>query len=109
MADPLDKVQDDLAGDRLHFSILKASGNVSNNADSSGGPRLGQLKYHRGSTINTPNFIALTSRGVVPHISQDNFASKTEIEGVHIALEDCMVPFPSQTKLTSDPLVARES
>lgn len=55
------------------------------------GARLGQL-ITRAGKIQTPNFIAPSSRGVVPHLSQDNLRDHTKIPGVYVATEDCMFP-----------------
>jgi queuine tRNA-ribosyltransferase subunit QTRTD1 len=53
------------------------------------GPRLGRLKFEGRNELNTPNFIALTSRGAVPHMTPDVVAKHTDIRGMHMALEDC--------------------
>ena len=52
------------------------------------GPRLGRLRVQGRKEIETPDFVAVTSRGVVPHISPDAIAN-TQIGGIHMALEDC--------------------
>ncbi|KAI5816964.1 tRNA-guanine transglycosylase family protein [Pyronema omphalodes] len=57
--------------------------------------RLGQL-ITRSGKIHTPNFIAPSSRGVVPHLSQDNLRDHTKIPGVYVAIEDFIEkPLPS--------------
>lgn len=53
------------------------------------GPRLGRLRVEGRNGLDTPNFLAITSRGVVPHMTPDVIASSTDIKGVHMALEDC--------------------
>lgn len=53
------------------------------------GLRLGQLTLQGRSAISTPNFVATTSRGVVPHVSQDVLSTLTDIPAVYIGLEDC--------------------
>jgi hypothetical protein len=67
------------------------------------GPRLGRLTIHGRNQLDTPNFLAITSRGVVPHMTPDVVAASTDIiGGVHMALEDCKstsrsrahIPFP---------------
>jgi queuine tRNA-ribosyltransferase accessory subunit len=58
-------------------------------ATSDVGPRLGQLARAGRKTIKTPNYVALTSRGVVPHISHDTLRRHTAVAGVYIGLEDC--------------------
>ncbi|KAI9760541.1 MAG: Thymidylate kinase [Chaenotheca gracillima] len=52
------------------------------------GARLGRLCVAGRKAIPTPNHIAITSRGAVPHISQDMMRQHTDIEGVYVALED---------------------
>jgi queuine tRNA-ribosyltransferase subunit QTRTD1 len=53
------------------------------------GPRLGQLTVQGRSKLETPNFLAVSSRGVVPHMTPDVIAANSLIGGVHMALEDC--------------------
>lgn len=53
------------------------------------GPRLGRLRVEGRDELDTPNFLALTSRGVIPHMTPDVVAGSTGIKGVHMALEDC--------------------
>jgi len=53
------------------------------------GPRLGLLSIQGRHEIETPNFYAVTSRGVIPHLTPDVISSHTQIGGVHMALEDC--------------------
>ncbi|PMD21767.1 putative Queuine tRNA-ribosyltransferase-like protein [Hyaloscypha hepaticicola] len=52
------------------------------------GPRLGRLSITGRREFETPNFFALTSRGVIPHLTPDVIAAHTRVGGVHIALED---------------------
>lgn len=52
-------------------------------------PRLGQLRLAGKKVIETPHYLALTSRGVVPHLTQDSFARDSGIDGVYVPLEDC--------------------
>jgi queuine tRNA-ribosyltransferase accessory subunit len=53
------------------------------------GPRLGRLLRHGRTPLQTPLYVATTSRGVVPHISQDVLQRHTSISAAYIALEDC--------------------
>lgn len=53
------------------------------------GPRLGTLSMRGRSTVQTPHYLALSSRGAVPHISQDMMQDHTAIMGIYSALEDC--------------------
>lgn len=52
-------------------------------------PRLGLLAVKDRKVLETPNFVAVTSRGVVPHMTPDVIAASSRIGGVHMALEDC--------------------
>ncbi|KAK3712105.1 hypothetical protein LTR37_009196 [Vermiconidia calcicola] len=63
------------------FTLIKA-------ATSGTGPRLGRLSVSGRRTIETPHYLGLTSRGVVPHLSQDTFARDSSISGVYVPLED---------------------
>lgn len=53
------------------------------------GARLGRLTFPGRKALETPNFIAVSSRGVVPHLSPDVILAHAEFGGVHLALEDC--------------------
>lgn len=64
------------------FNILKSSASTLS-------PRLGRLSLTGRNAIDTPHYLANTSRGLVPHLSQDNFAQESSISGVYVALEDC--------------------
>jgi queuine tRNA-ribosyltransferase subunit QTRTD1 len=64
------------------FTIVKATAATLS-------PRLGRLSLPGRNAIETPHYLGLTSRGVVPHLSQDNFAQLSSISGVYAALEDC--------------------
>lgn len=65
------------------FTVQKVALSASN------GLRLGTLSLPGTRPIQTPNFLAITSRGVVPHISPDILRKKTSVNGVYVALEDC--------------------
>jgi hypothetical protein len=56
------------------------------------GPRLGRLSFQGRSSIETPHYLALSSRGVIPHLSQDMVKENTAINGFYSALEDCESP-----------------
>ena len=64
------------------FGIIKEASNGL-------GPRLGRLSLPGKRPIETPHYLGITSRGVVPHISQDNFREHTNLRGVYVPLEDC--------------------
>lgn len=64
------------------FTIIKS-------AASGIGARLGRLSIAGRNAIETPHYLGITSRGVVPHLSQDIFARDTGVSGVYVPLEDC--------------------
>jgi queuine tRNA-ribosyltransferase len=55
--------------------------------------RLGKLALPGRKAIETPNFIAATSRGSLPHLTPDNFKRHTTVSGVYMALEECETSF----------------
>jgi queuine tRNA-ribosyltransferase len=69
---------------RVSFEIL--SHVDPDNASS----RLGRLSVKQRKDLPTPNFIAVSSRGVIPHMTPDVIISSSQIGGVHMALEDCL-------------------
>ncbi|KAK3707344.1 hypothetical protein LTR37_012188 [Vermiconidia calcicola] len=71
------------------FTLIKA-------ATSGIGPRLGRLSVSGRRTIETPHYLGLTSRGVVPHLSQDTFARESSISGVYVPLEDFIERAPQK-------------
>lgn len=77
-----DRTKLDQLPDEIMFSITRSS--TSHNA-----ARLGVLRLPNRKPIQTPHYIGVASRGVVPHLSPDNYAKQTDICGVYTALEDC--------------------
>ena len=73
-------------GKHISFKILS-------NTDRNVRARLGRLAIRGRKDLETPCFLALTSRGVVPHVTPDVLAAHTQIGGVHMALEDCKLEF----------------
>ncbi|EPE09410.1 trna-guanine transglycosylase family protein [Ophiostoma piceae UAMH 11346] len=57
-------------------------------------PRLGILTIPARTPIATPAFIAVTSRGVVPHVTPDNAVRTNLINGAYCALEDYIENIP---------------
>lgn len=51
--------------------------------------RLGLLRLPNRKLMQTPHYLGVASRGVVPHLSPDNYDRLTDIGGVYTALEDC--------------------
>lgn len=52
-------------------------------------PRLGHLAFKCRAPIDTPHYVAVSSRGAVPHLSQDMMRDNTKINAMYTALEDC--------------------
>ncbi|KAK7039016.1 hypothetical protein VNI00_010408 [Paramarasmius palmivorus] len=74
----------------LSFELSPAASNPSKF-----GPRLGQLTYKNAISLPTPNLIAPTSRGVVPHLSRDNLLRTRSLSWVHVPFEsflECRPP-----------------
>ncbi|KAI9698093.1 MAG: hypothetical protein M1820_007601 [Bogoriella megaspora] len=67
--------------DMKPFKLLTSSAH-------SHGPRLGRLSLPNRDIVETPHYLAISSRGVVPHLSQDNFKYHTQIKGAYLGLED---------------------
>lgn len=55
-------------------------------------PRLGRLCFQGRTPIDTPHYVAVGSRGAVPHLSQDMMREHTSITSMYAALEDCEYP-----------------
>lgn len=71
---------------KMRFEILKTV------ALDHGAARVGRLAFPRQRgrlPIDTPNFIAITSRGSVPHMTPDVVTQHTQLGGAYMALEDC--------------------
>ena len=51
--------------------------------------RIGRLCFQGRPQIETPHYVAVSSRGAVPHLSQDMMRENTSIKGIYTALEDC--------------------
>ncbi|KAI9880911.1 MAG: hypothetical protein M1830_009979 [Pleopsidium flavum] len=60
------------------------------------GPRLGSIALKGRIPMQTPHYIALSSRGAVPHVSQDIMRKHTRITGVYVALEDFIEKAPRE-------------
>ncbi|KAI0426220.1 tRNA-guanine transglycosylase [Xylaria sp. FL1042] len=70
------------------------------------GARLGMLSLPKRRPIETPNFIGITARGAIPHLTPDNVGKQSKLGGVYIALEDFM---DTTRKVTSPPLFGMNS
>jgi queuine tRNA-ribosyltransferase len=67
----------------MRFEILK-------NALKDGiAARVGRLAFAGRRPIDTPNYIGMTSRGSLPHMTPDNVGRHLQVTGAYMALEDC--------------------
>ncbi|KAL2010578.1 hypothetical protein VTN00DRAFT_6385 [Thermoascus crustaceus] len=51
-------------------------------------PRLGRLAVAGRKPLRTPHYVAITSRGTVPHVAHDVMRGHTSISSLYIGLED---------------------
>ncbi|KAI9802388.1 MAG: hypothetical protein M1833_001894 [Piccolia ochrophora] len=75
----------------LSFDVLKTL------ASDTAGPRLGRLTCQGRNPMQTPHYVATTSRGVVPHVSPDVVKRHTAVRSVQIALEDFVEKAPKES------------
>ncbi|KAK6004543.1 hypothetical protein QM012_008405 [Aureobasidium pullulans] len=57
-------------------------------ASTSSAVRAGLLSLPNRQAIETPHYLALASRGAVPHLTQDNVTKHTNLCGAYMAVED---------------------
>ncbi|KIW18202.1 hypothetical protein PV08_02490 [Exophiala spinifera] len=67
------------------------------------GARLGQLTIHDKPVIHTPHYIVPTSRGAIPHVSQDILRKHTRISAAYVSLEDFIEKLPDNPPIYSTP------
>ncbi|KAF1918656.1 tRNA-guanine(15) transglycosylase-like protein [Ampelomyces quisqualis] len=79
---------DPMPPEMIEFTLLKTTGALA--------PRLGRIALAGRQNMVTPAYIGNTSRGIVPHISQDNFRKTADINGVYVPLEDFIEKHPQQ-------------
>ena len=76
------------------FNLQTVRSGDAASSGNSGGARIGRFAAAgSGVSFNTPNFVAQTSRGAVPHLSGDNLRDHTDVRVVYVALEDCELFF----------------
>ncbi|KAG8158899.1 hypothetical protein KVR01_011342 [Diaporthe batatas] len=81
------------------FETLKAAGGDGLVA------RLGRLVLPQRQAVDTPNYFAVASRGVVPHLTPDTIAKYGGFSGAYIAMEDMVEK--SQKRITRIPAVQK--
>ncbi|KAN0080852.1 tRNA-guanine(15) transglycosylase-like protein [Elaphomyces granulatus] len=57
-------------------------------------PRVGMFVLPGRKPVHTPHYLSLTSRGAVPHLTQDVMRDHTSISSLYIALEDFIEKAP---------------
>jgi queuine tRNA-ribosyltransferase len=67
----------------MRFEVLKTA------LKDGAAARLGRLAFEGRLPIDTPNYIGVTSRGAVPHLTPDNVSKHLQTTGAYTALEDC--------------------
>lgn len=70
------------------FRILTTT-STTTTADHAARLGLLMLSGSRGPPLPTPAFVAVTSRGAVPHVTPDNAARHGLFGAAYLALEDC--------------------
>ncbi|KAI1799501.1 tRNA-guanine transglycosylase [Daldinia bambusicola] len=70
------------SSENVMFNILKTI------AVEGGVPRAGRLALPKRNPIDTPNYIGLSSRGSIPHMTPDVISKHVELNGSYMALED---------------------
>ncbi|KAJ7115491.1 tRNA-guanine(15) transglycosylase-like protein [Mycena crocata] len=71
------------------------------------GPRTGTLTLRRHGTnivLSTPGLMAATSRGVVPHLSRDQYARSVALRWIHLPFESFLEISPPVPTLQPGPL-----
>ncbi|KAJ4306286.1 hypothetical protein N0V88_001085 [Collariella sp. IMI 366227] len=88
-----------LESEAMRFEPLKAV------AKDGAAARLGRLAVAGRTPIDTPNFIAMTSRGTLPHITPENVSRHLQVTGTYMALED-FIERPQQNLKRIPPIYA---
>ncbi|ORY72085.1 tRNA-guanine(15) transglycosylase-like protein [Pseudomassariella vexata] len=58
--------------------------------------RIGRLAVPQRKLVDTPNYMAISSRGTIPHLTPDVIAKYTNISGAYMALEDFIENSPKR-------------
>ncbi|KAK4192943.1 putative queuine tRNA-ribosyltransferase [Podospora australis] len=94
----------------MRFEVLKAAVNdgatAAAAAAAAAAARLGRLAFPGRAPINTPNFLGVTSRGTLPHVTPDNVSQHLNIGGVYMSLED-FIEKPQQNIKRIPPIYAQ--
>ncbi|KAK4104038.1 tRNA-guanine transglycosylase [Parathielavia hyrcaniae] len=86
-----------LGSEAMRFEIVKAALNEG------AAPRLGRLAFNKKLPIDTPNYIGVTSRGALPHLTPDNVGRHLRTTGAYMALED-FIERPQQYAQRTPPI-----
>ncbi|MCJ1475754.1 hypothetical protein MMC13_004418 [Lambiella insularis] len=85
----------------MSFQLLKV-------AAARDGARLGRLCVSGRSSIDTPHYLGVSSRGAVPHLSQDIMRGDSSIKGIYVGLEDYLERLPLLPPVYSHPFPPAE-
>ena len=75
--------------DQPNMSRKKMFELLSSAVKENGVPRLGRVSLPGRLPFETPNYTSVTSRGAIPHITQDVFQRHVKASSAYMALEDC--------------------
>ncbi|KAK4122312.1 tRNA-guanine transglycosylase [Parathielavia appendiculata] len=81
----------------MRFEVIKAA------LKGGAAARLGRLAFARRLPIDTPNYMGVTSRGALPHLTPDNVSKHLETTGAYMALED-FIERPQQYAKRTPPI-----
>ncbi|KAK3994711.1 putative queuine tRNA-ribosyltransferase [Cladorrhinum sp. PSN332] len=84
----------------MRFQVLKTA-----LKDAAATARPGRLSFPGRRPIETPNYIAVTSRGCLPHLTPDNVAKHIKSSGTYMSLED-FIEKPQQYASRVPPIYA---
>ena len=88
---------------RASSNILSAlSFDIKASTLSENGLRLGRLSMPGRAAMDTPHYVAVSSRGAVPHISPDMMRNETSLKSMYTALEDCEYDPPNSRCMFQD-------
>ncbi|RMZ87209.1 hypothetical protein DV736_g5564, partial [Chaetothyriales sp. CBS 134916] len=73
------------------------------------GPRLGRLLSKGRPPLQTPLYVAATSRGVVPHVAEDLLQRHTAVSAVYMGLEDFVEKCRTEAPVFKTPASQDES
>ncbi|KAK4462901.1 Queuine tRNA-ribosyltransferase-like protein [Cladorrhinum samala] len=86
----------------MRFEVLK---NLAKDAATTASSRLGHLSLPGRRPLETPNYIGVTSRGCLPHLTPDNVTKHLQTSAAYMSLED-FIEKPQQNSARPPPIFA---